>query len=76
MEVSMEHGIRQSLSEAVPTGAEGPRGSHGLIASTAGPERPRVISRIARQLGIGKETLRIWVQQADVGAGHKRFIGN
>jgi transposase len=39
------------------------------IAETG--ERWGVVARIARQLGIGEQTLRNWVDQADVDAGHR-----
>ncbi len=37
----------------------------------ADPSDQGVISRVARQLGIGKESLRAWVKQADVDAGRQ-----
>jgi transposase len=34
-------------------------------------ERWGVVSRVARQLGIGEQTLRNWVERADVDAGRR-----
>jgi transposase len=35
------------------------------------PQDRGVIGRIARQLGVGSESLRTWVKQADIDAGEK-----
>src|SRR5450759_1934373 len=37
----------------------------------ADPGDQRVISRVARQLGVGKESLRAWDKQAEVDAGRQ-----
>jgi transposase-like protein len=37
----------------------------------ADPGDQGVISRVARQLGVGKESLRSWVKQAAVDSGHQ-----
>jgi transposase len=37
-------------------------------------ERFGVITRVARQLGIGSESLRIWVAQAEVDGGRRRGV--
>jgi len=37
----------------------------------ADPNDKGVISRVARQLGVGPESLRNWVNQADVEDGHR-----
>ena len=37
----------------------------------ADPDDQGVISRVARQLGVGKESLRAWVKQSAVDAGHQ-----
>jgi transposase len=37
-------------------------------------ERVGVITRIARQLGIGAESLRGWVRQAEVDGGHRPSV--
>ena len=37
-------------------------------------ERFGVITRVARQLGIGSESLRSWVRQAEVDGGHRPGI--
>jgi transposase len=34
-------------------------------------ERWGVVSRVARQLGIGEQTLRNWVERADIDAGRR-----
>jgi transposase len=34
-------------------------------------ERFGVVTRVARQLGVGAETLRLWVNQAEVDAGQR-----
>lgn len=39
------------------------------IASTG--ERWGVVARVARELGIGEETLRKWVHQAEIDGGHR-----
>lgn len=39
------------------------------IAETG--ERWGLVARIARQLGIGEQTLRNWVDQAEIDAGHR-----
>jgi transposase-like protein len=38
-------------------------------AIAEGGERFGVVTRVARQLGVGAETLRLWVNQAEVDAG-------
>jgi transposase len=40
-------------------------------AITESGERFGVITRVARQLGVGAETLRLWVNQAEVDAGQR-----
>ncbi len=40
----------------------------------ADPADQGVISRVARQLGVGKESLRAWVKQAAVDAGRQRGL--
>ena len=37
----------------------------------ADPSDQGVIARVARQLGVGKESLRAWVKQSAVDAGHQ-----
>ncbi len=37
-------------------------------------ERFGVITRVARQLGIGSESLRTWVRQAEIDGGHRPGI--
>jgi transposase len=34
-------------------------------------ERFGVVTRVARQLGVGAETLRLWVNQAEIDAGQR-----
>jgi transposase len=40
----------------------------------ADPGDQGVISRVARQLGVGKESLRAWVKQADIDVGHQHGV--
>lgn len=40
----------------------------------ADPNDQGVIARVARQLGVGKESLRAWVKQAAVDAGHQHGV--
>ena len=40
----------------------------------ADPNDQGVIARVARQLGVGKESLRAWVKQAAVDAGHQHEV--
>ena len=42
-----------------------------LDLKRADPADHGVITRVARQLGVGVESLRTWVKQAEVGAGTK-----
>jgi transposase-like protein len=37
----------------------------------ADPRDKNVISRVARQLGVGGESLRLWIKQADIDAGRR-----
>jgi transposase-like protein len=41
----------------------------------AGGERHGVVTRVAIQLGMGSETLRHWVKQAEVDSGQRRRRG-
>ena len=43
---------------------------HEAIAQSGG-ERQGVVTRIARQLGIGVESLRAWVKQAEIESGQR-----
>jgi transposase len=43
-------------------------------ATAEGGERFGVVTRVARQLGIGSESLRNWVRQADVDEGHRAGV--
>jgi transposase len=36
-----------------------------------GGERHGAITRVARQLGVGVESLRLWLRQAEIDAGHR-----
>ena len=42
-----------------------------LEAQSEDPRDRSVIGRIARQLGVGAESLRVWVKQAEVDAGRR-----
>lgn len=40
----------------------------------ADPRDQGVMSRVARQLGIGKESLRSWVKQAEIDSGNRAGV--
>jgi transposase len=66
---------QECIAGAVPTrAARAGSTDGGRDSGRPGRRAPRVVTRVAHQLGIGVESLRYWVKQAEIDAGTRPGI--